>query len=137
MDLWSKGLGKLVLGLRLSERSQMIEEDGAIAIRGNMGKPVFWDYAVYLKEEDVVDFLGFLRQPPAIRYMIASDQRWKILRTALEGAVLFAWRIICLLLGVAKPIDHSGEVLPTLKREAEIEIPDDIAKEIEEAERNG
>jgi hypothetical protein len=95
MDLWSKGLGRLVLTMRLNERDdEMAIEERDLVMRGTMGKPTYWDWAVNIGEVDVVDFLVFLRQPEPIRYMVASDRRWKMLRSALWGAVIFAVRTL-------------------------------------------
>ena len=101
MVLWSKGLGKLVLKLRLSERSGMSDRDGGLAIDGTMGPPTFWDYAVTLHEKDVVDFLGLLQKPASVRFLVAAPKRWAILRTALAGALLFLRRTLYRLFGAA------------------------------------
>jgi hypothetical protein len=90
MDLWSKGLGRLVLGIRLNERSDMGVEGDDLVMKGTMGKPTFWDWSVNLDDADVVDFLVFLQRPAPIRFMVRSDQRWQMLRSALSGAILFA-----------------------------------------------
>lgn len=99
MDLWSKGLGKLVLTMRLNERDdEMAIENKNLVMRGTMGKPTFWDWSVNIEEEDVVDFLIFLRQPAPIQYMVSSEDRWAMLRTALQGAIIFAIRTLGLFL---------------------------------------
>jgi hypothetical protein len=94
MDLWSKGLGRLVLTIRLSERRGMGLDEEDLVMKGTMGKPTYWDWAVNLKDEDVVDFLRFLKRPAPIRFIVESADRWTMLRTALEGALLFALRSI-------------------------------------------
>jgi len=94
MDLWSKGLGKRVLRLRLSERDEMVEEDGHLVIRGVMGPPVYWDYAVSLSERDVVEFLEFLKQPAPVRLLASAGKRRAILTTAVASAAVFAWRTL-------------------------------------------
>lgn len=94
MDLWSKGLGKRVLRLRLGERDEMVEEDGHLVIRGVMGPPVYWNYAVTLSERDVVDFLEFLKQPAPVRFLASAGKRRKILTTMVASAAAFAWRTL-------------------------------------------
>ena len=94
MDLWSKGLGKRVLRLRLGERDEMVEEDGQLVIRGVMGPPVYWQYAVTLSERDVVDFLEFLKQPAPVRFLVSAEKRRKILTTMVTSAAVFAWRTL-------------------------------------------
>ncbi len=101
MVLWSKGLGKLVLKLRLSERSGMSDRDGTLAIDGTMGPPTFWDYAVTLHEKDVVDFLGLLQKPAPVRFLVATPKRWAVLKAALAGALFFLWRTLYRLFGGA------------------------------------
>jgi len=94
MDLWSKGLGRLVLTIRLEERQEMRSEDAKLVMNGTMGKPTFWDWSVDLDETDVVDFLVFLKRPAPIRFMVENERRWAMLRAALQGAVVFGWRSV-------------------------------------------
>jgi hypothetical protein len=108
MVLWSKGLGKLVLKLRLSERSGMSTRDGNLAIDGTMGPPTFWDYAVTLHEKDVVEFLGLLQKPAPVRFLVATPKRWAILKAALAGALLFLWRTLYRLFGGAGGANGAG-----------------------------
>jgi hypothetical protein len=110
MVLWSKGLGKLVLKLRLSERSGMSNREGNLAIEGTMGPPTFWDYAVTLQEKDVVDFIGLLQKPAPVRFLVAAPKRWAILEAALAGALSFLWRTLYRLFGGAGGAGHAGEV---------------------------
>jgi hypothetical protein len=99
MDLWSKGLGKRVLNLRLRERQALAERDGQLEIEGVMGAPVFWDYRVSLGERDVLDFLDFLQDPVPVQYLVGAERRWTILATALAGALLFLRRTLFLVFG--------------------------------------
>jgi hypothetical protein len=94
MILWSKGLGKLVLNLRLSERSGTSARGETFVVDGTMGPPTFWNYAVTLNEEDVVDFISLLRQPAPTRFLVATPKRWAILETALAGLAFFLWRTL-------------------------------------------
>ncbi len=94
MILWSKGLGKLVLNLRLSERSGTDDRGETFVIDGTMGPPTFWNYAVTLNEKDVVDFIALLRQPAPTRFLVATPKRWAILEAALAGLALFLWRTL-------------------------------------------
>jgi hypothetical protein len=108
MVLWSKGLGKLVLKLRLSERSGMSDRDGNLAIEGTMGPPTFWNYAVTLQEKDVVDFIGLLQKPAPVRFLVAAPRRWEILKAALAGALSFLWRTLYRLFGGAGGANEAG-----------------------------
>jgi hypothetical protein len=93
MNLWSKGLGRLVLDLRLSERAEMVADDERVEVRGTMGDPVYWSYAIRMQQEDVLDLLVLLKQPAAVRFMVATEGRGRLLRSALGGALHFAWGI--------------------------------------------
>ncbi len=93
MNLWSKGLGRLVLDLRLSERAEMVAEDDRVEVRGTMGEPVYWNYAVRMQREDVLDLLVLLKQPAAVSFMVGTEGRGALLRSALGGAIHFAWGI--------------------------------------------
>jgi len=108
MVLWSKGLGKLVLKLRLSERSGMSDRDGNLAIEGTMGPPTFWNYAVTLQEKDVVDFIELLQKPAPVRFLVAAPKRWTILKAALAGALSFLWRTLYRLFGGAGGASSAG-----------------------------
>jgi hypothetical protein len=97
--LWSKGLGKLVLSLRLSERSGARSRDEGFVIDGTMGPPTFWGYAVTLNEKDVIDFIALLRQPVPTRFLVATEKRGAILATALAGVTFFLGRTLYRLFG--------------------------------------
>jgi hypothetical protein len=99
MILWSKGMGKLVLSLRLRDRSGMASRDEGLVIEGVMGQPTYWDYAVTLGEEDVLDFLELLKQPQPTRFVVMTEKRWAILGTALASAAVFAFRTVLCFLG--------------------------------------
>jgi hypothetical protein len=109
MDLWSKGLGRLVLRMRLSERSEMDAEGADLVLKGTMGKPTFWDWSVNLSDRDVVDFLVLLKRPDVVRYLVEDPGRWTLVRTAARGAWVFARETVRLfLLGPAKPAQQDS-----------------------------
>lgn len=93
MDLWSKGLGRLVLAVRLSERNEMSTEGDRVVVRGTMGAPVYWGYAVTLREADITDLIALLKQPAAVGFVLSSRRRWNILASALHAGLVFAWAI--------------------------------------------
>lgn len=97
MDLWSRGLGKRVLSLSLAESSSMETRDGALVIEGVMRAPTYWDYAVTLDEEDLVEFVGLLRRRETLRFLAADGRRLPFLRTAFPAAAVFALRTLRLL----------------------------------------
>jgi hypothetical protein len=93
MKLWSKGLGRLVLDLRLAERTETVAQEDRVELRGTMGKPVYWSYAVRMQQDDMLDLLGLLKQPAAVSFMVGSEGRGTLLRSALAGGLHFAWGI--------------------------------------------
>jgi hypothetical protein len=114
MILWSKGLGKLVLSMRLSERSGMGVRDEQIVIDGTMGSPTFWDYAVNLSEDDVVDFIGLLNQPLPVRLLVTSPKRLSILWASLVGIGCFVRRTLFRFLG-GRGVDSAASLSVTVK----------------------
>jgi len=91
MILWSKGLGKLVLNMKLAERSSVGQRDGKLIIDGTMGPPTHWDYAVNMAEDDVLDFVELLEQPAPVDFLIEGENPGAVVRTALASGVAFAW----------------------------------------------
>jgi hypothetical protein len=116
MILWSKGLGKLVLSMRLSERSGMGVRDKHIVIDGTMGSPTFWDYAVNLAENDVVDFIGLLNQPMPVRLLVTTPKRTSILWASLIGIGCFVRRTLFRFLG-GRGADSAANLSVTVKAE--------------------
>jgi hypothetical protein len=114
MILWSKGLGRLVLSMRLSERSGMGVRDEKLVIDGTMGSPTFWDYAVNLAEGDVVDFIGLLNQPMPVRLLVTTPKRMSILRASLVGIGCFVVRTLYRFLG-GRGADSAANLSVTVK----------------------
>jgi len=101
MILWSKGLGKLVLNMKLAERSSTKGRDGHLVIDGTMGAPTHWDYAVTMREEDVLDFVDLLKQPAPVRFLIEGEKPGALVRTAVMSGMVFAWNTARCFLGMA------------------------------------
>ncbi len=103
MVLWSKGLGKLVLRMRLAERSATSDRDGKLVIDGTMGPPTHWDYAVNLNEADVLDFVVLLNQPTSVRFVTEAEAPGRLVRIALVSGIVFVWNTVRCFLGMAPP----------------------------------
>jgi hypothetical protein len=101
MILWSKGLGKLVLRMRLEERSSTRGRDGNLVIAGTMGPPTHWDYSVSMSEADVLEFVELLNQPASVRFVTEADAPGRLVRTALMSGVVFVWHTVRCFLGMA------------------------------------
>lgn len=113
MILWSKGLGKLVLNMRLSERSNVEDREEKLVIDGTMGPPTHWDYAVNMKEEDVLDFVELLKQPAPVRFVVEGQRRGALISTALLSGVVFAWNTVRCFLGMGpRALEPAPELPP-------------------------
>lgn len=86
MDLWSKGLGKRVLSL--AEHDSVTDREGLLNIDGVMHAPTYWDYAVTLDEDAIVEFLGLLQQREALRFVSADGRSRAFPRAATPSAVV-------------------------------------------------
>jgi hypothetical protein len=118
MILWSKGLGKLVLRMRLAERSATSDRDGKLVIDGTMGPPTHWDYAVNMSEADVLDFVELLEQPASVRFVTEAEAPGLLVRTALVSGVVFVWNTLRCFLGMAPPSQADAAAKPALGEKA-------------------
>ena len=118
MILWSKGLGKLVLRMRLAERSATSDQDGKLVIDGTMGPPTHWDYAVNMSEADVLDFVELLEQPASVRFVTEAEAPGLLVRTALVSGVVFVWNTLRCFLGMAPPSQANAEAQPAVGEKA-------------------
>jgi hypothetical protein len=90
MDVWSRGLGNRTLNLRLEETTTEILEDGSLKIKGIMGPPVYWNFAITMKKEDIVDFFKLVnRTPDCVDFLVHSKNRWSIYYTMIKGTSKF------------------------------------------------
>lgn len=109
MILWSKGLGRLVLRMRLAERSSTTDRDGSLVIDGTMGPPTHWDYAVNIGEEDILDFVELLKQPASVSFVTAGGVPGRLVRTALISGIIFLWNTVRCFLGRAPAPEPAPE----------------------------
>lgn len=98
MDLWSKGLGKRVLSLALTERDSIVIDEDQLVIEGVMHAPTYWSYAVTLDRQDITEFLDLLQRPEAVRFVFEDEQRNQLLSAALRNAVVFTGRTLAMLI---------------------------------------
>lgn len=89
MELWSKGLGRRVLSMALGERTNTTRTPTSVAVEGVMHAPTYWEYAVVLDGQDVVEFLAVLSHPDAVRFLAGQGRATSFLRTATGNAALF------------------------------------------------
>lgn len=117
MELWSKGLGKRVLSLSLAEHESVTARDGLLSVDGVMKAPTYWDYAVTLDEEDLVEFLGLLQQREALRFLSADGRSRAFMRAAIPSVVVFAARTVSLLVRGVFTRDRATDPESTTTRE--------------------
>jgi hypothetical protein len=117
MILWSKGLGKLVLRMKLAERSSARRRDGKFIIDGTMGPPTHWDYAVTMDENDVLDFVELLKQPAPVDFLVEGKAPGAVVRTAIASGFVFAWNTTRCFLGMV-PRDSEHPQAPTAEPRA-------------------
>ena len=97
MEFWSKGLGKRLIALTLTE-GEPLHSEGTLCLRGNMEEPVSWEYVMKLTEEDLVDFFLLLKDPAVADFMFDSDNRWKLYGGMIAGGFQLGVRIVTELL---------------------------------------
>lgn len=89
MELWSKGLGRRVLSMALGERTATARSADTVVVDGVMHAPTYWEYNVMIDGEDVVDFLGVLEHPDAVRFVTRDPAFGRIVRIAAANAGRF------------------------------------------------
>lgn len=67
MIVWSRGLGKLRLPLKLADATLHVEPD-LLTMEGEI-EPVCWRYAIRLESQDLADFLNILARPETARFL--------------------------------------------------------------------
>jgi hypothetical protein len=93
MEFWSKGLGKRLIALTLTE-GEPLNSEGTLCLRGNMEEPVSWEYVMKLTEEDLVDFFMLLKDPSVADYIFDSDNRWKLYGGMISGGVQLGVKLV-------------------------------------------
>jgi hypothetical protein len=97
MEFWSKGLGKRLIALTLTD-GEPLHSEGTLCLRGNMEEPVSWEYVMKLTEEDLVDFFTLLKDPTVADFIFESDNRWKLYGGMIAGGVQLGVKIVTELL---------------------------------------
>jgi hypothetical protein len=92
MQFWSKGLGKKQIGLTLSKGEQIAGRD-FLYVKGQMEKPVDWEYIMPMKGEDIADFMGLLKEPAMADYVFHSPDRWKVIGSMVVGGLELAVQV--------------------------------------------
>ena len=90
MDVWSKGLGTRTLNLRLEDTVTEILDDGSLRIKGVMGSPEYWNFAITMSEDDLIDFFKLVNKTPdCVDFLVHSKERWNIYYSLIKGALRF------------------------------------------------
>jgi hypothetical protein len=97
MEFWSKGLGKRLIVLTLTE-GEPLNSEGTLCLRGNMEAPVSWEYVMKLTEEDLVDFFMLLKDPVVADFLFDSDNRWQLYGAMIAGGFQLGVKVVTELL---------------------------------------
>ena len=89
MIFWSQGLGENSLNIPIGD-AEMVKEGDLIYIKGKMGAPVFWDFKVTLREEDLKDIFIVVQDPNTAGFLVNSENHWNIYLKIVKGALRFA-----------------------------------------------
>jgi hypothetical protein len=93
MEFWSKGLGKRLIALTLTE-GEPLNSEGTLTLRGHMEAPVDWEYVMKLTGEDLVDFFLLLKDPTVADYIYDSENRWKLYGGMLVGGLQLGFKVV-------------------------------------------
>ncbi|MCE7883330.1 MAG: hypothetical protein DYH08_05595 [Actinobacteria bacterium ATB1] len=93
MDFWSKGLGKRTVSVDLA-KSEAVKSDDVLYLKGTMEEPITWDYIMRLRADDMVEFMGLLRDPRVADYIYDSPNRWRLYARLLLGGVRLLWLVV-------------------------------------------
>lgn len=106
MELWSKGLGRRVLSMSLGERTGVARTPAEVSVDGIMHAPTYWEYSVLLDGDDIVDFLGVLEEPDALRFVARDKSFGRLLTTAGVNAARFLGNTALVAMGRAPADDE-------------------------------
>jgi hypothetical protein len=94
MWVWSKGLGQAVMPLDLSKVEVLVEPEKMV-LKGRIVAPkVHWKYAITMREQDLVDFMGLLNEPQVVEYLVHEGwlrQLGSLLGRAVWIGLLYFW----------------------------------------------
>ena len=115
MNFWSKGLGKKTIDLYLGngEAQKGINQ---LYVKGQVEAPIDWEYIIELREEDMADFFGLLRDPAMADYIYQAPDRWRLLARMVVGGLAVAYLLLAAALAQVFGKDLGGE-------EVELELP--------------
>jgi hypothetical protein len=119
MDFWSKGLGKRTVCVDLAN-SEATKSGEALYLRGTMEQPITWDYIMLLRSQDIVEFMGMLRDPRVADYIWDSPRRGWIYKKLLLGGLGLIW---LLLLTLVRSVFRRTQV-----EEPQIQLPPPIER---------
>ena len=115
MQFWSKGLGKKQIGLTLSKGEQ-IAGCTHLYVKGQMEKPVDWEYIMPMRGEDIADFMALLKEPVLADYVYHSKDRWKLIGSMVFGGLV-------LLLHVLKTVWQNAQGQNAPLEDVVLEVP--------------
>jgi hypothetical protein len=93
MNVWSKGLGRKTIDLRLSA-GEALNGGDQLYVKGQMEAPVSWEYVMSLRADDLAEFFELLRDPALIDFVYGSPECWRLIRGMVIGGLQLAGLVL-------------------------------------------
>ncbi len=71
MKLWSKGLGKMTLTMDFNNYYAE-SEGGILYVKGKITDPVYWNFVITIKSEDIPGLANILFKPLMLKYLAVN-----------------------------------------------------------------
>ncbi len=72
MKIWSKGLGTMVLLMDFRNYCVEMNETGDLLIKGQITDPVFWNFVITVKREDIKGVANIALKPRFLIYLLRN-----------------------------------------------------------------
>ncbi len=72
MKIWSKGLGTMVLLMDFRNYYVEIDETGDLLIKGQITDPVFWNFVITVKPDDVKGLANIALKPRFVFFLLKN-----------------------------------------------------------------
>lgn len=72
MKIWSKGLGTMVLLMDFRNYYVEMDDAGDLFIKGQITDPVFWNFVITVKREDIKGVANIALKPRFLLYLLGN-----------------------------------------------------------------
>ena len=72
MKIWSKGLGTMVLLMDFRNYYVEMDETGDLLIKGQITDPVFWDFVITVKRNDIRGLANIALKPRFLVFLLRN-----------------------------------------------------------------